>query len=151
MTSLRADYVGHATASLQQGRFRCIIDPWLAHRLDRFWVHCPAILEPDWLGTVDAVFLTHHHIDHCHAPSLARLPRGALVILPAQTNGPQYEGSGMGHQVLTWLLRQLGFRSLIHAEPFVPIDVGPWHVTPFPSTVAFPELGYLFESTAGTV
>ena len=42
---------------------------------------------PEDLSRIDAVLVSHLHHDHCHLPSLRRLPPGTLVVLPRGGGG----------------------------------------------------------------
>lgn len=76
---VRLTWVGHATVLIEVGATRLITDPALTHRLAHLRRRHP---EPD-LGAVDAVLVSHLHLDHLHAPSLRRVARGARVVAPS--------------------------------------------------------------------
>jgi L-ascorbate metabolism protein UlaG (beta-lactamase superfamily) len=144
------EYVGHATYLVEAGGFRLLVDPWLTERLDRFWTHWPAIGDRA-LPPIDAIFLSHHHFDHHHFPSLARLPREALVLFPEIAPNPRFTGSGMGHQAIQWTLHRLGFARQRPLTTFEAVEIGPYRLTPVSSNVRFPEQGLLLEADGSTV
>ncbi len=58
-----------------------LIDPWLFGSCYwRSWWHFAPQeeLRPEWLAP-DYLYLTHHHFDHCHYPSLGRIDTGTQV------------------------------------------------------------------------
>jgi L-ascorbate metabolism protein UlaG (beta-lactamase superfamily) len=40
---MKITLTGHATLFIESNEYKIITDPWLTHRLDRLWVHHPAI------------------------------------------------------------------------------------------------------------
>ena len=85
-------WAGHASALIDTGTTRIVTDPLLTRRVAhlRRRVALPAADTAD----VDAVLLSHAHLDHLHLPSLKRIRRDAQMFTPA----------GTGH-----LLRSAGF------------------------------------------
>jgi hypothetical protein len=72
--------VGHASVFVESEGRRPIVDPWL---------------DPDY------VYLTHHHFDHFHYPSLRRINKSATVFVPR-----------FGVDFMAGELRGLGFTSI---------------------------------------
>jgi L-ascorbate metabolism protein UlaG (beta-lactamase superfamily) len=89
----RLTWLGHATVLLEVGGARLLTDPLLRPRLGHLWRHAPTPA-PDAIEPIDAVLISHMHIDHLDAASLRRLRRGVTVLAPL--------GAGS-------LLRRLGF------------------------------------------
>jgi len=61
-----------------------LVDPWLSGSAGwRSWWHFPPTGEvrPEWLAP-DWIYLTHHHPDHFHYPSMRRIDRSARVLIP---------------------------------------------------------------------
>lgn len=85
-------WAGHASVLLDSGTTRIVTDPLLTRRVAhlRRRVALPHADTAD----VDAVLLSHAHLDHLHLPSLKRIRRDAQMFTPA----------GTGH-----LLRSTGF------------------------------------------
>lgn len=78
--SIRVTWLGHATA-LVEDRARILTDPLLTKNL--LHLHRRAGPVPRSLfGQVDAIVLSHLHVDHLHLPSLALLDPGTPVLLP---------------------------------------------------------------------
>jgi UDP-MurNAc hydroxylase len=108
---LRFTVIGHACLFIQTGSERILVDPWLSGSCYwRSWWHFPPntairqeFLEPEY------VYLSHHHFDHFHYPSLRRISKRARVLIPR-----------FGVDVMRHELEQLGFHDVIevpHGEP----------------------------------
>src|SRR5215218_5826057 len=89
----RVTWIGHATALLELGGARLLTDPVLRDRVVHLRRHAasPAAGVADG---IDAVLLSHLHLDHADVASLRRLPRDVAVLVP--------RGAGP-------LVRRLGF------------------------------------------
>jgi len=76
-------YVGHATILIEVDGARVLTDPILSGRDAHLRRHGGAV-EVDSLGRLDAVLVSHAHLDHLHAASLRQLaakrPQPTLVI-----------------------------------------------------------------------
>jgi L-ascorbate metabolism protein UlaG (beta-lactamase superfamily) len=76
-------YVGHATALIELDGVRVLTDPILSGRVAHLRRHGGAV-DVDSLGQLDAVLVSHAHLDHLHAASLrqvaAKRPQPTLVI-----------------------------------------------------------------------
>lgn len=75
---VRLTWVGHATVAIDVGAVRIVTDPALTRRLAHLRRRVP---EVD-LGSVDAVLISHVHMDHLHLRSLRRVSSGARLIAP---------------------------------------------------------------------
>ena len=94
--SLRLTYIGHASVLIKMEGLRILTDPLLRNRvslLRRF----PLPIDPANYQDIDAVLISHLHIDHLDLPSLQQLGRGTHFFLP--------EGAGK-------FLAELGFENL---------------------------------------
>jgi L-ascorbate metabolism protein UlaG (beta-lactamase superfamily) len=89
----RLTWLGHATVLLEVGGARLLTDPLLRDRVGHLRRHA-ATPAPDAARGIDAVLVSHLHLDHLDAASLRRLRRDVAVLAP----------SGAGT-----LLRRLGF------------------------------------------
>jgi CMP-N-acetylneuraminate monooxygenase len=83
-------YLAHACVAVECGGFRLVIDPWLEGPcfLGGWWHAHPVPSDArEVLLGADAVFLSHNHPDHLHAPTLALLPRDTLILVPDFASG----------------------------------------------------------------
>ena len=77
--SLQLTWVGHATVLAELGGVRLLTDPVLTGRVAHLRRHA-ATTAPE---RVDAILISHVHMDHMHIPSLRLLPPTTTVIAPA--------------------------------------------------------------------
>lgn len=80
----RVTYVGHATVLIELGGARLLTDPVLSGRVAHLRRHGGSVA-PASLGPLDAVLVSHAHLDHLHAGSLKPLARAArppVVVVP---------------------------------------------------------------------
>jgi UDP-MurNAc hydroxylase len=107
---LRFTVIGHACLRIETSGPTILVDPWLFGSCYwRSWWHFPAEAEPTpELLSPDVVYLTHHHFDHFHYPSMRRIDKGAEVLC-----------ARFGVDVMAGEVRELGFRhvrELPHGE-----------------------------------
>jgi UDP-MurNAc hydroxylase len=97
---MRFTVIGHSCLSIETSAGRVLVDPWLFGSCYwRSWWHYPPTPPPSReLLAPDYVYLTHHHFDHFHFPSMRRLDRRAHVLVPK-----------FGVDVLAGEVRGLGF------------------------------------------
>ncbi len=105
---IHAGWVGHSTILLSFNGTQVLIDPNFSNRIKiaRRVVGLP--LEPEEIKVLDLILITHAHYDHLDLPSLKRLPREALLIVP--------EGCGA-------LVKDLGFSTVTELAWNQSIDV----------------------------
>jgi L-ascorbate metabolism protein UlaG (beta-lactamase superfamily) len=84
-------FVGHATVRLEVGGTRILTDPFLRAGLGPLERHGP-VPDPDALGDVDLVLISHGHPDHLDRASLAALGGAPVVAVPR----------GLGRTVRRW-------------------------------------------------
>ena len=81
----RITYVGHATLYLELDGVRLLTDPLLTARVGHLARTSPP---PDMTGwDVDAILISHLHVDHLHLPSLRRLAAGRQLLAPRGAAG----------------------------------------------------------------
>jgi len=80
--ALHITYVGHATCLVEMDGVRLLTDPVLRDRVGYIRRQVPGV-DPEWCSRIDAVLISHAHLDHLDLPSLRRLGRDARVIAPA--------------------------------------------------------------------
>jgi L-ascorbate metabolism protein UlaG (beta-lactamase superfamily) len=112
-SSIRLTWWGHATVLLDD-RARILTDPLLTGAL--MHLHRRAGVVPTPPSGLDAVAISHLHMDHLHLPSLALLDAGTPVLLP--------RGAGQ-------LLRGLRLEPVeVSAGDVVPVGDATVHVVP---------------------
>jgi L-ascorbate metabolism protein UlaG (beta-lactamase superfamily) len=74
----RVTYLGHATTLVELDGARLLTDPILRRRV----AHLLRVGEAPDAVPVDAVLISHGHLDHLDLPSLDRLPRETQVVVP---------------------------------------------------------------------
>lgn len=116
--SPRLQWLGHSTLLVEWAGVRILFDPVLGRTVSGV----PRLFEPStWPAdsVLDAVVLTHAHMDHFHPPSIGRL-RAAAMILPR----------GM-ERLLGETIREAFPLTL--AEASDPLTVGPLEILPLPA------------------
>lgn len=111
---LAVTWIGHATCVVQIGGLTVLTDPVWSKRIPgvrpRF---TPPGLALEALGRIDAVVISHNHFDHLDAPTIRRLPRETLMLVPAG---------------LAWWFHRLGFREVVELDWWESTSVGPIEV-----------------------
>jgi UDP-MurNAc hydroxylase len=108
---MRFTVIGHACLFIDTGEERILVDPWLSGSCYwRSWWHFPPNIEirPEFLDP-EYVYLSHHHFDHFHYPSLRRISKRTRVLIPR-----------FGVDVMRHELDRLGFEDvteLPHGQP----------------------------------
>lgn len=98
---LHITYVGHATCLIEMDGVRLLTDPVLRNRVGHIRRQTRAV-DPAWTHRIDAVLISHAHLDHLDLPSLRRLGPKTRLIVP--------QGSGD-------LLARHGFRNIEQMRP----------------------------------
>jgi len=86
ITPARLTYLGHATTLIDLDGVRLLTDPLLRSRAAHLRRR-PYPLDPAWLRDIDAVLLSHLHMDHCDLPSLRRVGRDIPIVAPRGAGG----------------------------------------------------------------
>ena len=84
MAGMRLTVIGHSCLRIQTRAGVILVDPWLFGSCYwRSWWHYPPSAPPDEeMLSPDFMYLSHHHFDHFHYPSLRRIDRSARVLIP---------------------------------------------------------------------
>jgi UDP-MurNAc hydroxylase len=100
---VRFTVIGHACLRIETSGPTILVDPWLTGSCYwRSWWHFPADADPTpELLSPDVIYLTHHHFDHFHYPSMRRIDKGAQVLC-----------ARFGVDVMAGEVRELGFRKV---------------------------------------
>jgi L-ascorbate metabolism protein UlaG (beta-lactamase superfamily) len=109
----RLTWVGHATVLLELGGARLLTDPLLRTRLGHLRRH-GARPSPEVTEGIDAVLISHVHLDHLDVRSLRSMASGARVIAP--------QGAGR-------LLQRIGFAQVDEVVPGDRVTVGDATIT----------------------
>ncbi len=76
-------FIGHASWLVEGDGWRVITDPIFSKRIAGIWPRLnPPALTPESIGPLDAVLISHPHLDHMDLPSLKLLKEksGALMV-----------------------------------------------------------------------
>jgi L-ascorbate metabolism protein UlaG (beta-lactamase superfamily) len=134
--TIDVQYLGHATVLLDLSGVRIITDPFLRDRLGPLRRHGPTP-QPDAIGPIDVVLVSHAHPDHFDRRSLRALAGDPLVIVPR----------GLGALVQRAGLRA---REVVVGEP---VGIAPgWSILPvaarhwrWPAVPQAAAIGYVIE------
>ena len=115
MRLMRFTVVGHSCLYLETEAGSILVDPWLSGSCYwRTWWHFPPSAEPSpEMLSPDFVYLTHHHFDHFHYPSMRRLDRSARVFVPE-----------FGVDVMANEVRGLGFEDVVELPNGLVTELG---------------------------
>jgi L-ascorbate metabolism protein UlaG (beta-lactamase superfamily) len=80
-------WVGHSTVLIESGGTRLLTDPVLRRRLGHLRRIASAPRDED-LRDLDAVLISHAHVDHLDPPSLERVARSCPVFAPPGCGAP---------------------------------------------------------------
>jgi L-ascorbate metabolism protein UlaG (beta-lactamase superfamily) len=113
----RLTWIGHSTVLLELGGARLLTDPILVGRIAHIRRHGPPPA-PETTRDLDAVALSHLHLDHLHLPSLRRLDGAVPLVAP--------RGAG------DWL-RGKGFADVRELAPWEQLEIAGVRITGVPA------------------
>lgn len=135
-------FLGQACALVETGGKRILTDPWLMDPVFEGHVERdpPFAFGPDDLPPIDAIALTHGHLDHFNAPSLLALAAPGLPVVHPPIRFTEADSN----------LRRLGFDTLHARADFEPFELGAGvRIVPTPSRGVLDECAYLIEGPEG--
>ena len=84
--SLHITYIGHATVLIEVDGTRVLTDPLLRNRVGHIRRHGIGV-DPSHVQELDAVLISHMHLDHLDLPSLRLLGYDMRLIVPSGAAG----------------------------------------------------------------
>jgi hypothetical protein len=138
---MRATLVGHACWLIETAQVRILTDPVLMDPFEEGTVtSCPSrAVDLSAIPDLDALYISHRHLDHYHFPSLAVLPRSLPVFCP---DDPLLQAS----------LRDIGFTDLRALGPYSRHELGDLSLLAVPGvSETFMEYGVVFHSADGLI
>jgi glyoxylase-like metal-dependent hydrolase (beta-lactamase superfamily II) len=129
---VRITICGHASVLIEAGSTVLLVDPLFTDRFasGAIGFEPPRRFELDNLPMPTALLVTHHHLDHWHAPTICRFDRSTPVVIPPDT----------------WLggrLEELGFVDVRPVEPWSTVRVGDLRLLITPSAAELDEIGFV--------
>jgi UDP-MurNAc hydroxylase len=108
--------IGHSCLRIETSGPTILVDPWLFGSCYwRSWWHYPTVAEPaPEVFEPDYVYLTHHHFDHFHFPSMRKVDRNAHVLVPE-----------FGVPTLAGEVRSLGFSEVMELPHAQIVQIAP--------------------------
>ncbi len=139
---MRVIHVGHACHLVEVDGIRILLDPWVVDPI--FEGCCEHATELPFgvrdLGRIDVIALTHGHLDHLNAPTLAALPDHAIPVVH-----PPVTLTGIDET-----LRLLGYTNLHPRRDFEAFEIGTVRIVPTPSQGVLDECAYHVAGRSGS-
>ncbi len=135
---MRATLLGHASYVVEGGGAAVLVDPVFFDPFEKTCLSCPKrIVHREKLPRVDAIFLSHAHLDHFDQRSLETLPRSTKVFVPDDDG-------------LREALHHMGFYKVQVVSPYEAT-----HIKDLSVIATFSrdprEYGYVFMDDSGTI
>jgi hypothetical protein len=138
---VRVTFVGHASHLVETDGVRVLTDPWLCDPIFGGHVeHEPPLgFGVADLPEVDVLAITHGHLDHFNAPTLARWPRRDVPVVIPRTRLTGLEAG----------LRRLGFQDLHPLDDWQAFETGGMRVVATPSRGVLDECAFVVAGSEG--
>lgn len=138
---MRVIFLGHACHLVEVDGVRVLTDPWLVDPIFEGLVEhdVPLGFGPADLPPLDAIAITHAHLDHLNAPTLAALPDKSVPVVHPPS----------GFTELAATLRRLGYHDLHERSDWEPFELGTARIVPTPSIGVLDECAYVVEGRSG--
>lgn len=138
---MRVIHVGHACHLVELDGLRILTDPWLVDPIFAGSIEhaTPLGFGIADLGRIDAIALTHAHLDHLNAPTLAALPDKSIPVVHPSGRFTEIEAT----------LRLLGFHELHARADWEPFELGTVRVVPTPSQGVLDECAFFVSGRGG--
>jgi len=139
LASLAVTFVGHSTVLLEVDGVRVLTDPLLRLRVGVLIRRSP-LPSAAVYRDLDAVIVSHAHLDHLDVPSLRLIDKDTPVLAPLATKR---------------LIKRLGFADVTEMEPGQSRDIGSVRIvatparhgiTRYPMSEPGNTLGYLYRA-----
>jgi L-ascorbate metabolism protein UlaG (beta-lactamase superfamily) len=130
--------IAHAGIIVTSGDTRCVMDPLFFNSFEGGTYSLAPTIEVDVEKLknthLDAVIISHAHLDHFSVKSLNLINRDAFLIHPE------------GDSVIDFCARWMGFQNVKSLKPYEKIKIGEIDLMATPSEVPFPEMGMIFSA-----
>lgn len=110
---MRVTFAGHSTVLFEHAGSRLLTDPLLERRVGHLIRHAGPVAEEVWRD-LDAVLISHAHLDHLDRRSLRRIGGGVAALVP----------TGLGGAIA-----RLGFSDVQELAPGEHVEIGGARVT----------------------
>jgi hypothetical protein len=136
---VRITVLGHASVLIETEEERILVDPLFDDSFASGSIgFAPSrSIDPGAVPAPSTVVITHHHLDHWHAPTVSRFARSTPIVIPSDH----------------WLetrLRGLGFTSVRTTEPWERLEIGDAELLITPSASEIDELGFVASHRGST-
>ncbi|MGH0036852.1 MAG: MBL fold metallo-hydrolase [Myxococcota bacterium] len=139
---MRVTFLGQACHLVEIDGRRILTDPWLVDPIFEGHVEhdAPLPFGVADLPPLDAIAISHGHLDHFNAPSLVRLPDRSLPVIHPPIRFTELDAN----------LRRLGFTDLHARDDWEPFALGDLQIVPTPSRGVLDECAFAFVGREGT-
>ena len=137
---MRVTLLGHASVLVEMDGLTCLMDPVFGDPFEEGVVaSCPRrAVHVERLPRIDALILSHGHLDHFDIPSLARISRDCQVLCPKDP-------------AIVYALKALGFTKINDAAPMTHLAFPGYELLTTHSNVTnVVEFGVVFKDKSGT-